>query len=553
MIPSIDPADTGNSGLIWLLLSYGYVLFISANLISKGLDLLLLVPSLAGLVGSCVLPLFTAIPDGAIMLFSGLGPIDEDKDTLSVGVGALAGSTILVLTLPWAASIVAGRVDIHRTTGELGYKIFPKLSNTKKWSKVLFHTGVEVNKTVRIGGRVTLLTALPYLLIQLPATYLTSDYHEGDDALGDGESFWSLFALLASLAGFFGYLTYQVRRSRSGMNVAMNLRRESVTQKAVVDGMLSLSAALGQFMLESDNWINSESNHEEYKEMSGTTSTLPTEVYNKLLYILNPIFLKYDSDPKDGMLNQREMHYLFRDMHEEISETEINTLFHQFDMDKDGRISFDEFIHATAYVIKKSYNKDIVNSLSLQSIENWKTASHSFSFEEEVEEMPKDLANKRPEMQQTVIKVRAVAMLLMGTTLILLFSEPLVAVMEEIAERSKIPSFYVSFVIVPIISNAPEIISTQFYARKKTRKSLTIALSALQGSAVMNNTVCLSIFMGLVHFRGLAWDYSIETMLILGIEAVLAVFTTKKVLTVLDALIIASLFPLSLVFLFVFK
>eukprot|EP00588_Corethron_pennatum_P014373 CAMPEP_0194278352 /NCGR_PEP_ID=MMETSP0169-20130528/10414_1 /TAXON_ID=218684 /ORGANISM="Corethron pennatum, Strain L29A3" /LENGTH=505 /DNA_ID=CAMNT_0039022507 /DNA_START=226 /DNA_END=1740 /DNA_ORIENTATION=+ len=505
MIPSIDPADTGNSGLIWLLLSYGYVLFVSANLISKGLDLLLLVPSLAGLVGSCVLPLFTAIPDGAIMLFSGLGPIDEDKDTLSVGVGALAGSTILVLTLPWAASIVAGRVDINRTTGELGYKIFPKLSKTKKWSKVLFHTGVEVNKAVRIGGKVTLLTALPYLLIQLPATYLTSDYHEGDDALGDGESFWSLFALLASLAGFFGYLTYQLRRSQSGMNVAMNLRRESVTQKAVVDGMLSLSAALGQFMLESDNWINSESNHEEYKEMSGTTSTLPTEVYNKLLYILNPIFLKYDSDPKDGMLNQREMHYLFRDMHEEISETEINTLFHQFDMDRDGRISFDEFIHATAYVIKKSYNKDIVNSLSLQSIENWKTSSHSFSFEEEVEEMPKDLANKRPEMQQTVIKVRAVAMLLMGTTLILLFSEPLVAVMEEIAERSKIPSFYVSFVIVPVISNAPEIISTQFYARKKTRKSLTIALSALQGSAVMNNTVCLSIFMGLVHFRGLAW------------------------------------------------
>jgi len=553
MIPSIDPADTGNSGLIWLLLSYGYVLFVSANLISKGLDLLLLVPSLAGLVGSCVLPLFTAIPDGAIMLFSGLGPIDEDKDTLSVGVGALAGSTILVLTLPWAASIVAGRVDINRTTGELGYKIFPKLSKTKKWSKVLFHTGVEVNKAVRIGGKVTLLTALPYLLIQLPATYLTSDYHEGDDALGDGESFWSLFALLASLAGFFGYLTYQLRRSQSGMNVAMNLRRESVTQKAVVDGMLSLSAALGQFMLESDNWINSESNHEEYKEMSGTTSTLPTEVYNKLLYILNPIFLKYDSDPKDGMLNQREMHYLFRDMHEEISETEINTLFHQFDMDRDGRISFDEFIHATAYVIKKSYNKDIVNSLSLQSIENWKTSSHSFSFEEEVEEMPKDLANKRPEMQQTVIKVRAVAMLLMGTTLILLFSEPLVAVMEEIAERSKIPSFYVSFVIVPVISNAPEIISTQFYARKKTRKSLTIALSALQGSAVMNNTVCLSIFMGLVHFRGLAWDYSIETMLILGIEAVLAVFTTKRVLTVLDALIIASLFPLSLVFLFVFK
>merc|ERR1740136_347547 len=180
--------------------------------------------------------------------------------------------------------------------------------------------------------------------------------------------------------------------------------------------------------------------------------------------------------------------------------------------------------------------------------------SQSLSFDdEEIEEIPKDLANKSPEKQQAAIKRRACQMLLLGTTLILLFSNPIVAVINEIAVRINIPPFYVSFVILPVISNAPEIISTQFYARKKTRKSLTIALSALQGSAVMNNTVCLSIFMGLVHFRGLAWDYSIETMLILGIEAVLAVFTTKKVLTVLDALIIASLFPLSLVFLFCFK
>ena len=39
----------GNTGLLWLLLSYGYVLFKASDLISEGSDLLLLVPSLAGL------------------------------------------------------------------------------------------------------------------------------------------------------------------------------------------------------------------------------------------------------------------------------------------------------------------------------------------------------------------------------------------------------------------------------------------------------------------------------------------------------------------------
>lgn len=60
----------GVTGLLWLVLSYGYVLFYASNLISGGSDLLLLVPSLAGLVGGVVLPLLGAVPDGAIMVSS---------------------------------------------------------------------------------------------------------------------------------------------------------------------------------------------------------------------------------------------------------------------------------------------------------------------------------------------------------------------------------------------------------------------------------------------------------------------------------------------------
>jgi hypothetical protein len=46
-----------------------------------------------------VLPLLGSVPDGAIILFSGLGDLETAQDTLSVGVGALAGSTIMLLTM----------------------------------------------------------------------------------------------------------------------------------------------------------------------------------------------------------------------------------------------------------------------------------------------------------------------------------------------------------------------------------------------------------------------------------------------------------------------
>jgi hypothetical protein len=62
--PTIEPSEVGLTGLVWLFLSYGYALFYAANLIGEGSELLLLVPSMAGLVGGVVLPLLGAVPDG---------------------------------------------------------------------------------------------------------------------------------------------------------------------------------------------------------------------------------------------------------------------------------------------------------------------------------------------------------------------------------------------------------------------------------------------------------------------------------------------------------
>ena len=65
-------------------------------MISDGSELLLLVPSVAGIVGSCVLPVLGAVPDGMIVLFSGLGP--DAQDQLDVGA-SLALSISISLAL----------------------------------------------------------------------------------------------------------------------------------------------------------------------------------------------------------------------------------------------------------------------------------------------------------------------------------------------------------------------------------------------------------------------------------------------------------------------
>jgi len=165
----------------------------------------------------------------------------------------------------------------------------------------------------------------------------------------------------------------------------------------------------------------------------------------------------------------------------------------------------------------------------------------------EQEEVPEEFTDLSPEEQQKAIKARAFWMLLAGVVLVTVFSDPMVDVMHEIAVRSGLSPFYVSFILAPLASNASEVISSQYYASKKTRKTITVSLTALEGAACMNNTFCLSIFMGLIFFRQLAWQYTAETAAIIIVEVVVAILVQSEYMTMFRGLILMALFPLSIV------
>jgi len=49
-----------------------------------------------------------------MVLFSGLGkPTADAQESLKVGIGALAGSSILACSLAFGVMIIAGRVDLN--------------------------------------------------------------------------------------------------------------------------------------------------------------------------------------------------------------------------------------------------------------------------------------------------------------------------------------------------------------------------------------------------------------------------------------------------------
>jgi Ca2+/Na+ antiporter len=260
--------------------------------------------------------------------------------------------------------------------------------------------------------------------------------------------------------------------------------------------------------------------------------------------MLTDPFMTYDAN-KSGELDRNECNTFFRDMHELISDDEMDDLFLKFDTDGSGFISLDEFIGLAYSLIKVQDSKDTIGRESIRGTTRNAFAESAFTDEEE-EEVPEEFTDLPPDQQQAAIKKRAFGMLAMGTILVVLFSDPMVDVMQEIANRSGLSPFYVSFILAPLASNASEVIASQYYASKKTSKTITVSLSALMGAAAMNNTFCLSIFMGLIFFRGLAWQYTAETIAIVIVEFIVGCMVQRNSMSLGRAVVIGTIFPLSI-------
>eukprot|EP00171_Calliarthron_tuberculosum_P010092 IDg10092t1 len=148
-----------------------------------------------------------------------------------------------------------------------------------------------------------------------------------------------------------------------------------------------------------------------------------------------------------------------------------------------------------------------------------------------------------PSTQLRRILMRSFRMMVIGTVLVLIFADPTVAVMQDLASRIGISAFYISFALAPLASNASEVVAAYSYATKKTRKTVTVSFSTLLGAAILNNTFVLAIFMVLIVVKGLAWQFTAETITILVVEVALFFFSQKRVQTLRDGFLVLSLYP----------
>lgn len=568
--------------LLLLLAVYGYVLFWSSNQISDGSELLMFIPTInKDLVGSVVLPILGAVPDGMIVLFSGLGDIHEAQQQLDVGVGALAGSTIMLLTIPWFLSLYGGLVDLVEKNGVL-VGDYPDASNrvdrrSKGTWSVGYHlsrAGVEVNPIIRKNAKLMLVTGIPcYMVIQFPAFEFPTS-----SKLADIEHPFAIVGLVMTIVLFLYYLWFQANNDDNDSKFDRLLH-------SWLDGTTELEAPLSQLLCKELKGLHDLQEQVSQRSTMGqgleegliqrVTSDTRAGDMERLQKLLLPVFRKYDVD-SSGYIDHLEFDRLMQSIGENVSHylpdatgstaQLYNQLFAKYDSSHDNRIDFDEFVtmfydqasvYATrppAYWSNQEKKKMLQRAASNAEIGAVKAADEDpgDDDDDDDEELLEGLYDVGDDGSKVLdlprLKRRSAFKMFIGTAVVLLFSDPMVDVMGALGDFIGISGFYVSFVLAPLASNASELIAALAFASKKTKDSITTSLSTLLGAACMNNTFCLAIFLALIVFRyPLKWTFSAETISILFVEIVMFFFAIRRVMPMRDMIFVVMLFPISIV------
>lgn len=579
-----------------------FIVGFGSSLMSEGAELLVFIPTLSGVVGSIVVPVMGQFPDIFIIIYSCFG--NDAQDQLAVGVGALAGSTVMLLSVAWFLSIYVGRVDIDPKTGMASYKGNPKLSpdNQNFWTG----TGVNLSKSTKNVVGWLVMTSLAYLIVLFPNIVYAAD---STRAIAFEDKNFALAGFCICMALLIYYLCVQFINANNE-DTANQLLRDELLRKSLRKKIVSLFAVMEMEMESKDLTTSSPrydsssfsgsdgergDSHKSRSRSGGSAGSagnrgeMPganddtiheiddpelflqaaarngeaerlitgdnSRVYHRLSLILRPFFDVYDTD-RSGKMELRDVPSLFHDIGERPHKASIG-IFEKL-AGKDNQISFAHFLEGTIELLSQGHkdvlmhldNQDRIASLSHHSNDDFEHQHAELLMFDDAADVPADLQSLSTEEQQNALKWRAGILISFGLFLVVFFVAPLIDVMDEVGNRLGISDFYVSFFLSPIAGDLSTVIAAYKFALRKTPKFQTLSFAGLLGSATMNNLLTLGIFFILIYVQGLAWTYMIETSAIMLVELAVGLYAFKETHTMLDALIILSFFPVSFVFIY---
>ncbi|KAI4321828.1 hypothetical protein MLD38_035162 [Melastoma candidum] len=614
------PCSSSMLGHLFLVVVYEYLLFHGETYLASGSEQIfkLLGP---GIFGASAFQVLEALPESLILLASGLLNSKETAQEYVVsGVGLLAGSSILLLTLLWGTCVILGSRDFCEET-EVALPN-PDSSSSRKLQWLQFFSslkrcGVITDMETSYTARVMALSVIPFVTIQLMKLF-------SEPSAQDVIMLGSFSVSVVWLMLFFFYQVFQpyiqtrrleyVKHAHLVRRILRHVQKRALGRLLTDEGTPNVEAIRRLFeeidqdnddaisltelkeLLVEVNFKHTHVSREEAVEevmrefdVDGNRSISKEEFVQGFSNWLQQAKHETGEQSRRDLLqpiiqNKREERKLKQQFVFEIlrrvksksveglltesgtpDESAIRSLFERVDVNGDNSISqselkdlvrgiqfgdasfdVDEIVVKIIEVFGKSGEGMISGEDFVTGMTGWLNMYHAGKNNKKPSQMLQSEGREDDFYQRTWQQtdklvdedrderaggdnsfwkwVRSVSLCLFGIAMLSVLAEPLIESVQNFSESANIPSFYVSFVLVPLATNAREAVSAVKETRRKKPRTTSLTFSEIYGGVIMSNIQGLTVLLALVYFRGLTWEFSAEVLVVLIICGVMGGF-----------------------------
>lgn len=500
------PCTTELWGELFLIVVYEYLLALAGHYLSSGSELFFRMFG-TGIFGASLFQMLGTFPQVIIMLASAITSSSDTIESMAaMGMAMLAGSAIFSLSLVWGSIVAFGSRDSSSSSSS-------STSANQSTKKLISLTGsgVETDTETRYIARIMFVSMIPFLILSL-AKIINST---------TGIRIVVLISLIITLIFLITYCTYQVFKPWIQGKRLQYIRR-------LYDGDSTLESLL---------CINGKPNELQIKDL----------------------FQKIDQD-KDSKVSKTELYAFMLGI--QIEEASLSTddftdaVMKHFDISLDAAISESEFVQG----ISKWLDEDTdptTNGLAVQSSSSASSKTTSNKAQGTPDEQESLLSQDKTSKPTSKLAIwwnytKAGFLIILGTGVMILIGQPLMESLQEFATAADIPSFFVSYVLIPWAMSYRQILGAISSAKKKTKKDISGALTEVYNGVFMNNVMGLATFLAIVYIKDITWDVSAEVLVVLLICTFMGIITSSCTKFQFWMGILAyALYPLSLLFLYI--
>ncbi|KAI4322990.1 hypothetical protein L6164_022634 [Bauhinia variegata] len=319
------PCSSSIFGHLFLILVYEYLLFYGESFLASGGEQIFKILG-PGIFGASAFDLLGALPESLILLVSGLLSTNKEtaQDYAYTGVGLLAGSSILLLTVVWGTCVIAGskKYETHSnfTVTDVADSAYTRLKS------FLTGSGITTDLETSYIARIMVFSITPLLIMQIP-----SFFHFSFGL----RSAILIVALIITVIFLFLYFIYQVFQPWIQKRRLEFVKHDHVILKII-----------------------------EHVQKH-TLQRILTKNGTPNVRAIRRIFREINQDGDSGITASEVKRLLFENRLNEIDATEekeIQKILEIFDMNDDKKINKEEFVYGftkwleqTKYAVKKEY------------------------------------------------------------------------------------------------------------------------------------------------------------------------------------------------------